>query len=125
MERNLEEFGDLLGLVVGAWGEGSEDLHNLVQVLAQSRVDSVGRARGRPASEAELGVAVGQIRRRLSVACLRANMTCLLTRMSLLGESARQAQGRRQGQSWEEKIRREIQAQWVGRIRHHGVTHRG
>ena len=85
-----------------------------MQVLAQSRVDSVGRARDRPASEAELGVAVDQIRRRLSVA----NMTCLLTRMSLLGESARQAQGRRQGQSWEEeKMRTEIQAHWLGHIK--------
>ena len=47
--ENSPEYGDLLGLVVGAWGECSEDLHTLVQVLAQSRVDSVGRAKGRPA----------------------------------------------------------------------------
>ena len=46
IERKLSEYGDLLGLVVGAWGEGSEDLHTLVQVLAQSKVDSVGKARG-------------------------------------------------------------------------------
>ena len=66
------------------------------------------------------------MRRRLSVACVRANMNCLLSRMSLLGEAAVQAQGRRQAQGWEEeRMRREMQAQWLGRIRHHGITHRG
>ena len=98
IERKLSEYGDLLRLVVGAWGEGSEDLHTLVQVLAQSKVDSVGKARGRPASDSELSIAVGQVRRRLSVACARANMNCLLARMSLLGEAAKQTQGRRQVQ---------------------------
>ena len=126
IKRKLSEYGDLLGLVVGAWGEGSEDLHTLVQVLAQSKVDSVGKARGRPASDSELSIAVGQVRRRLSVACVRANMNCLITRMSLLGMPAKQAQGRRQAQDWEEeRMRREMQAQWLGRIRYHGIAYRG
>ena len=93
IERKLSEYGDILGLVVGAWGECSEDMHTLVQVLTKSRVDSVGRARGRPATDGELALAVGQVRRRLSVACVRANTNCLL---SHLGEAAVQAQGRRQ-----------------------------
>ena len=126
VERRLEEYGELLGLVVGAWGEGSEDLHNLVQLLAESRVSSMGLARGRPASEAELGLVVGQVRRRLSVACVRANATCLLARLSYLGEGAKKAQSRRQSQAWEEeKMRRERQSNWLGRVRHHGVAHRG
>ena len=126
IERKLSEYGDILGLVVGAWGECSEDMHTLVQVLTKSRVDSVGRARGRPATDGELALAVGQVRRRLSVACVRANTNCLLSRMSHLGEAAVQAQGRRQAQGWEEeRMRKEMQAQWLGRIRHHGITHRG
>ena len=126
IKRKLSEYGDLLGLVVGAWGEGSEDLHTLVQVLAQSKVDSVGKARGRPASDSELSIAVGQVRRRLSVACVRANMNCLITRMSLLGVAAKQAQGRRQAQGWEEeRMRREMQAQWLVRIRYQGIAYRG
>ena len=36
VEHQLSQYGDLLGLVVGAWGEGSEDLHSLVKVLDQS-----------------------------------------------------------------------------------------
>ena len=126
MERHLEEYGDLLGLVVGAWGEGSEDLYNLVQVLAKTSVDTLGLARGQPATEANLGLVVGQIRRRLSVACVRANMTCLLYRMSLLGEGATRMMGRRQYQGWKDDNKRgEMQDQWLGRIRHHGVTHIG
>ena len=104
----------------------SEDLHNLIQKMAESRAAAVGLARGRPMSAAELGVVVGQVRRRLSVACVRARGSCLLSRMSLLGEGARRHQGRQQQQGWEEeKMRREMQAQWLGRIRHHGITHRG
>ena len=41
-------------------------------------------------------------------------------------ENARRAGNRRQQQGWEEeKMRRELQAQWLGRVRHHGVSHRG
>ena len=51
-------------------------------------------------------------------------MTCLLARMSLLGEEASRAMERRQYQGMQEK-RREMQANWLERIRHHGVAHRG
>lgn len=37
LQRRLEEFGQLQGLVVGALGEGSDDLHHLVETLAMSR----------------------------------------------------------------------------------------
>ena len=126
VERRLNEYGDIIGLVVGSWGEGSEDLHNLVQMLAEARVTSQCLARGLPATQADLGSVIGQVRRRLSVASVRANANCLLARLSLLGEGAKQAQHRRQSQAWEEeKMRRELQANWVGRVRHHGVAHRG
>ena len=34
VENKLLQCGDLQGLVVGAFGEGSEDLHSLVLVIA-------------------------------------------------------------------------------------------
>ena len=55
VERRLEEFGDLLGLCFGAWGEASEGVHQLVQYLAEKRTDFLGLQRGRPGSEEELG----------------------------------------------------------------------
>ena len=36
--------------------------------------------KGRPASDIELAIAVGRVRRRLSVACVGANTNCLISR---------------------------------------------
>ena len=79
-------------------------------MLAQSRLNTIGLARGRPGSEEEMGVVVGQVRRHLSVACVRATATCLLHRMSMLGVEAKNADTRRKFQ---------------GRIKHHEIAHRG
>ena len=85
VENKLLQYGDLQGLVVGAFGEGSEDLHSLVQLLAESKVNAMGLARGRGGTEAELGMLVGQIRRMLSITNVRAQAQCLLARMNSIG----------------------------------------
>ena len=36
MARRLQSFGELQTFVVGNWGEGSEDLHALVQTCAEA-----------------------------------------------------------------------------------------
>ena len=58
VERKLLQFGDVIGLVVGAFGEGSEDLHDLVQQMAESRATSMELKRGREATDAEIGISV-------------------------------------------------------------------
>ena len=63
LEKRMDEFGELLGLCFGAWGKASEGVHQLVQALAESRLTYQGLQRGRPGSEEELGVCVGQVRR--------------------------------------------------------------
>ena len=126
VERKLEQYGDLQGLVVGAFGEGSEDLHNLVQVLAESRVEAIGLARGRPGSDMELGVVVGQVRRRLSVASISAQAECLLARLSYVGEGGVQAGRRRHWVAREEEsMRREREAQYLGRVLKRRLVQRG
>ena len=108
------------------FGEGSEDIHNLVQIIAESKVNSMGLARGKEGTETELGVVVGQVRRMLSTASIRAQGQCLLNRMSSVGEGVGQAARRRQ---WiaaeEERMRKERQAQWIGRVRGSGIVRRG
>ena len=47
VERKLAQFGDIVGLVVGAFGEGSEDVNYLIQQLAESRANATGIRRGR------------------------------------------------------------------------------
>ena len=74
----------------------------------------------------ELSIVVGQLRRRLSVSVIRATYTCLLTRLSLLGEGSREANKRRQWRGREEQaMRMEREAQWHRHVRGHGVRHRG
>ena len=43
VRRRLDQFGDLLGLVVGRFNEVSNDLNNLIDMMAESRVALVAR----------------------------------------------------------------------------------
>ena len=98
--------------MVRAFGEGSEDLHDLVQQMAESRATSMGLKRGREATDAEIGMAVGQIRRAISTTVVRAQGQCLLMRMNCLGQGNGNAFKRRQwATKEEERIKRERQAQ--------------
>ena len=47
VQRKLESFGNIKGLVFGAFGEGSKDVHSLVQSLATSSAKTVALQRGR------------------------------------------------------------------------------
>ena len=85
----LEEYGDLLGLCFGAWGEANEGVHQLVQSLAESRIKFLGLQRGRPGSDQELGICVGQIRRRLSMVAIKAQVDCLLGKIHQVGPGNR------------------------------------
>ena len=85
VERRLDEFGELLGLCFGAWGEASEGVHQLVQTLAEARLKYQGLQMGRPGSDQELGLLVGQVRRHLSLAAVKAQVDCLLAKLHQVG----------------------------------------
>ena len=101
VESRLQSYGRVRGLVFGAWGEASEDVHALVQALASSRQE-VGellpgaKRRGQKSQEQELASLVGQVRRQLSVAAVQAQACCLLQGLEALGEEAGAASKRRQ-----------------------------
>ena len=123
LQRRLESYGPLLGLVVGAWGEASNDLHNLVQTLADARLQKQGRARGRQGSSGELGIVVSQIRRSLSTTAVRAQAEILLNRLSMLGPGARRAAKRREWtRRQEEAMQGERQAQWAANVSGRGAA---
>ena len=126
VERKLLQYGNLVGLVVGAFGEGSEDLHSLVQSLAESKVNAMGLRRGGQASDEELGIVIGQIRRSLSTTFVRAQAQCLLSRLNCTGQGFAQAFKRR---NWaiveDERMRKERSAQWIGRDRGRNLVRRG
>ena len=114
VEHRLEEFGELIGLCFGAWGEASTDVHNLVQTLAESRLKFQGLKAGRPRSKQELGIIVGQVRRRLSVAAVKSQVECLLSRIHQVGPGNAQLAKKREWAVLEdERMRRERGAQWL------------
>ena len=74
----------------------SDDTHMLIEKMADSRVALVSRKEGRGMSDNERGVVVGQLRRQLSTASIRAASQCLLDRMHQCGEGAALASKRRE-----------------------------
>ena len=126
VERKLMQFGEVIGLVVGAFGEGSEDVHMLIQQMAENRAAAMGLRQGREATEAEIGKLVGQIRRSMSTTFVRAQAQCLLSRMNCVGKGYAEAMKRRNWASREEeKMKCERQAQWLGRVRGRNLVRRG
>ena len=124
--RLLESYGKLEALVVGPWGNGSKDLHNLVRTLAETRVGARTRARGREGPDWELGEVMGQIRRNLSLDFVRAQALCLIARIGQLGEGA-QAAGKRREQAVkeEERRKRERLAHHLAHVRGRGLGREG
>ena len=122
----LQSFGELQGLVAGQWGEGSADLHALIQSCAESKVAHICRSTGRQESENELGVIVGQYRRLISTVAVRAQARCALARVGLISPAARNAAKRRQ---WSQKLARDMReersAQWMASLQGPGWAKRG
>ena len=83
--------GDLLRLVAGAWGDCSKDLHQLVQICAESKVDHLCRSTGRPELEGQLSVIVSQYRRLLSTCVIRAQTQSILSRVGVISPHVREA----------------------------------
>ena len=127
VEKRLEDFGDLLGLVVGAFGEVSEDLHLLINTLAESRVQKSERLRGQVRREEELSTITGEYRRMISLACVKAQAECLLSRLNQTGEGMMAADRRRRQLVWgEERLRRQLQAQKVAWVQgRRGLARKG
>ena len=76
MRRRLDEFGDLLTVVVRKYNELSDDGHFLLDAMAASRVGLVERQTGLHSldSETEKGLHQGELRRQLATVNLRAGM---------------------------------------------------
>ena len=120
--RRLERFGNILTWVIGAWQEGSKDLHDLLDLLADHKVAVLGLARGREATENERAQILSGYRRTLSTTAARANSGCLLGRLAKVGEAHRGAARRR---AWalreEERLQEERRAHWRAHIQGRGV----
>ena len=118
LQRRLKEFGDLLCLVVGQFGECSNDIHILLSKCAEEKAQKLQRASGCKISAYEKSQLLQMYRRRLSICAIRAQSSCLLSRLSHWGEGASQAARRRdQAKHQGELARQDIRAHWEANVR--------
>ena len=103
VERKLLSFPPLLKLVVGPFGECSQDLHELLETMAEMKTQFQSRSRGEMESEWKIASNLSYLRRQLSVCAVRAVADSLLA-LVLVAERSRRAQamaseeiGRRSG----------------------------
>ena len=121
--RRLHSFGKLWGLCVGPWGDCSRDLHHLIKVLGEQRVQRKERSQGSVRGSDHLGVVTGQIRHILSFTFVRANALCLLSRLSYMGPHARAAAERRcAAQRGQAARTAEAVAHWHTQVRDRGLS---
>ena len=109
VERKLLTFPEVEGLVFGNFGENSEATHRLVDMLATSRARVADpQARGRRgqtlSEEGVRAIAVGYIRRKISIASVKAQCHSLLDRLEVLGQGANAAAGRRKRALEQERL---------------------
>ena len=99
VESKLATLGEVKGIVVGAFGEGSQPLHDLIRELAISRVRVAGPQigkRGQLRSEqAEIAIQTAFLRRTLSVCGVKGQTFTLLSRLESLGPGSASAAKRR------------------------------
>jgi hypothetical protein len=123
--RRLESYGNLQCLVMGAFQEGSKDLHALLDTLADSKLRAKGLARGREGTEMERAIILSEFRRELSVAGAKAYSACMIGRVARVGEGRRRAARRRAWVRREEDRREEARrVHWAVNVVGRGV-HRG
>jgi hypothetical protein len=119
--QRLESLGELLCLVVGAFGEMSEDLDRVIRAISESRALYLSRETGRPVSDSKAGRILGQYQRLLSCLSIRSQTSCLLARMGHLGEGAKECAARRRvAMAEEERIRKEAEAFFAAHVRGRG-----
>ena len=108
----LRSFPPLLKLVVGPLGECSGDLHELLNTLAESKMQYLSRSRGELESEWKTASHLTYLRRQISVCAVRGMAESLLTRLQQAGigpggGAAQAAKRRGQAMAREERGRRE------------------
>ena len=101
---------------------GSKDLHSLLDTLADSKLRVLGLARGREGTERERSKMLSDFRRELSLASAKAYSSCLIGRLSRVGEQHRNAARRRAWVRREDERRdEESRAHWIANVCERGV----
>ena len=95
VERKLQSYGTVRGLVFGAWGEGSPDVERLLGTLAEQGAQRHWRAMRCPDAVAAKGAIAWLLRRRWAHTALREAARLKLERLEHAGQGAAAAARRR------------------------------
>ena len=126
VSQRLAELGPVWDLTTGGYFEGSEGVHKLIKEMGDAWCKKHLLATGRPPGDGEKSMTTGLLRRRLSTAIVKANLSVLLGRTSMMGDGARMARGRRQwGRMEEMKAKNEREAAWRAATTGREVVRRG
>ena len=128
MRRRLDQFGDLVTIIVGKYNELSDGGHFLLDAMAASRVAYEERSSGTHYRDkvAKKGVVQGELRRQLATVNLRAGMQLLLSRLHQVGEGARlQSKSHEWTLLQEGRMREEREGQWASRVRGQTLLRKG
>ena len=114
--RKLSQFPPVLDLCFGAFGETSGGVKGLLDMLVDTRVRKLGLTKGTAEMGKEIALTKRYLRRRLSLATIKANVSCLLERLVQVKEGGGQGansyqrslatDGSRLGHSWSESLSR-------------------
>ena len=128
VEAKLRSFPPLLKLVIGPFAECSQDLHELINTMAESKTQHQWRSQGLMESEWRLASNLTYLRRQVSVCAVRAVADSLLNRLQQAGYArgaAQAAKRRAEALGREERGRRERAAHWMLHTRGYRVLQRG
>ena len=130
VEAKLLSFERVQGIVFGAFAEVSEPVHRLIDQLATSRVTVAGPQKGRRglerSNEGERAMVVGMLRRKLSVAGVKAQCSSLLGRLQVIGPGMGPAANRRAHALYQDRVMAREQQAHAQALRHEkNIVRRG
>ena len=129
VELKLGSLGRVHGIVVGAFGEASDDLHSLLHHLAVSRVRYAGPQVGRRGQlrteEAEIALTTSFLRKSLSVCGVRSQARLLLGRLDVLGPGAAAALRRNNALQLERRWAQQRRADALSSLQGRSILRRG
>ena len=115
--RKLNQFSPVLDLCFGAYGETSEGVKSLLDKLVEARIKKLGLTKGTVEVGKKTALTKGYLRRRLSSATIKANVSCLLERLVQVEEGGGQGGKRRLwARQEEERARVDSESQWLAKI---------
>ena len=129
VEAKLLSYPKVAGLVFGNWGEASEAVHSLIDELATRRAQVTDpesrRMGGRLPEEVVKSLAVSYLRRRLSIAGVRAQCLSLLGRLEVMGSSNMLVERRRRSLQQEDRWKKDRLAHQIAEKQGFNALRRG